>query len=315
MSLDERADQMLAATEILTNEFGPIHDVEVFQTWGATLVLGATLANDRMVVIKASAMQDVRVEAHTSTMAASVGFPVPSILGQGYDARLPGGHWFAMEHLRGVWWHDVDWSRAQHLSMLAELAQHLVALHSVRIDGYGPLELNGTGTFTSWFDWLRSGFERSAAILKASGAIPDAFTEALLDALTALSQELDRRPSVLLHSDLGDMEVYVDPAGGTITGIMDWGNSIGGDPLYEFSRFVAGGPANDPRPCLYRQPLRELYDRFSHSLSPHDPAIECLYDLHNTMLNAEWAVREAPDWIASLCEIAIAQLGALQHRS
>lgn len=314
MNPDERTEQILAAHEIVSHEFGPIHDVSTFQTWGPTVVVGATLANGCKVAIKASAMQDVRIEAHTSTLAAHVGFPVPAILGQGNDARLPGGHWFAMEHLRGVWWHNADWSRAQHLSMLAELAQHLVALHSVRIDGYGPLDLNGSGTFGSWQDWLRSGFGRSADTLTTSGQLPPGFTGDLFGVLEALSPELDRRPSVLLHSDLGDMEVYVDPASGTITGIVDWGNSIGGDPLYEFSRFVAGGPANDPRPALYRQPLREAYDRLAPSLSPHDPAIERLYDLHNTMLNAEWAVREAPDWVASLREIALAQLGTLQHR-
>lgn len=310
----ERHGQVEAAREILEQTFGAIDHTEIFQTWGPTVVMGATLTSGRKVVIKASALQDVRVEAHTSSMASSLGFPLPAMLGQGDDARLPGGHWFAMEHLRGVWWHSADWSRAQHLNMLAELAQHLVTLHSIQIDGYGPLDVNGSGKFRSWPDWLRSGFERSAAILEASGAIPDAFTEKLFDALSDLSPELGRRPSALLHSDLGDMEVYVDPAGGTITGIVDWGNAIGGDRYYEFSRFVAGGPADDPRPDLYRQPLRELYDRLSPSPTPHNSAIECLYDLHNTMLNAEWAVREAPDWVASLYENAVVQLGMLQKQ-
>lgn len=152
------------------------------------------------------------------------------------------------------------------------------------------------------------------AALATSRQLPQEFATDLFAVLEALSSELDRRPSVLLHADMGDMEIYVAPKRGRITGIVDWEASIGGDPLYEFSRFVAGGPVDDPRPGLYRQPLREAYDRLLPSLPLHDPAIERLYDLHNTLLNAEWAAREAPDWVAPLCERAIAQLRALQHR-
>jgi len=284
---------------IVEQRFGEPRRLHRFETWGPTVVVGATLADDRKIVLKASAAQDVRIEAHTATMAANAGFPTPVILGQGDDPCLPGGHWFAMEHLPGIWWHDADWNRHQHLTMLSKLARHLATLHTVRIDGYGPLTIDGDGTFPTWSSWLRSGFERAACTLNAAGAVPGAFVEALHKAVTELSPELDRRPSVLLHADLGDMEIYVDPVAVSITGIVDWGSSIGGDPLYEFARFVAGGPADDPRPGLYRHPLREQYDRISPP-SGHAPAIEMLYDLHNTLLNAEWAMREAPDWIGPL---------------
>ncbi|MGI8484322.1 MAG: phosphotransferase family protein [Thermomicrobiales bacterium] len=261
----------------------------------------ATLANNRKVVIKASAMQDVRIEAKISMMAAIASVPVPRILAEGEDALLPGSHWFAMEHLAGVPWYQAGWILSQSLDMLPELAPHFVALHRIQIEGFGPLNLNGTGAFTSWPDWLRSGFERTLKALGPFALFPRGFPTELLVALEKLSPALAGRPGVLLHADLGEMEVYVAPEGGCITGIVDWGSSIGGDPLYEFSRFVAGGPVDDPRPSQYRQPLREAYDRLSPSLPPHDPAIERLYDLHNTLLNAEWAVKEAPDWIAPLC--------------
>jgi len=108
MTSDERRAQVAAARDILERTCGAIHDTELFQTWGPTVVVGAMLANGPKVVIKASAMQDVRVEAKVSSMAAAAGVSVPRVLGQGDDARLPGEHWFAMEHLRGVWWHNAD---------------------------------------------------------------------------------------------------------------------------------------------------------------------------------------------------------------
>ncbi len=312
MSRDERAEQVLAATEILTAAFGPVQDIQVFETWGPTLVVGATLSDNRKLVLKASAVQDVRIEAKVSTMAANAGFPVAAILTQGEDTRLPGSHWIAMDHLKGVPWYQAGWSLSQSLDVLPELARQLVALHGVQIEGYGPLNIHGERTFHSWPDWLRSGFERAITALMPSGQLPPKYSVDLLAVLENLSPELDRRPSVLLHADMGDMEIHVDPEGGCITGIVDWGASIGGDPLYEFSRFVAGGPVDDPRPGRYRQPLREAYDLLSPTFPPHDPAIERLYDLHNTLLNAEWAVREAPDWISPLCAQAKTLLDGLR---
>lgn len=301
-----------AAREILTTTFGSVRDSEIFQTWGPTLVIGATCDGVGKIVLKASTMQDVRIEARTSRLAAAQGVLVPTVLSEGFDDRLPGGHWFAMERLRGIRWHDTDWTGTQHLAMLCELACHLANVHSVVIDGYGPLNLDGAGTFDSWSGWLESGFRRSTEKLIDTGYLSRDFRESLMDVLADLSPALDRRPSVLVHGDLGDGEVYVDPDSGTITGLVDWGASVGGDPFYEFARFVAGGPVDDPRPGRFLEPLRRLYDAHGGGNSVPEQDLEQVYHLHNALLNAEWSLKEAPEWIGPLYNKAQVILAGLR---
>ena len=101
-------EAIAAACEIMTTRFGSVRDSEIFQTWGPTLVIGATCDGAGKIVLKASKMQDVRIVARTSRLAASQGVSAPTVLGEGFDDRLPGGHWFAMERVRGMRWQDTD---------------------------------------------------------------------------------------------------------------------------------------------------------------------------------------------------------------
>ena len=290
--------------EILTREFGELSDFHEFRTWGPTLVVGADDAAGNRVVLKASSLQDVRIEAETSRLARAAGVPVPAILAEGADDRLPGSSWFVMQRLRGIPWNEASWSSSQHLALINELAGHLASLHRVRISGYGPLTLEGVGPFESWSSWLGSGFDRATNALQTASLLDDHFCSELSIALLERRSELDARPSSLVHGDLGDGEIYADEETYAITGIVDWGASVVGDPYYEFARFVAGGPVDDPRPAAYRVPLRRAYEEFSGTAVPPRLAVETLYSLHNTLLNAEWSLIEAPDWVDPLCHEA-----------
>ena len=287
--------------EILTREFGQLSNFHEFRTWGPTLVVGADDSAGHRVVFKASSLQDVRIEAETSRRALAAGVPVPAILAEGGDDRLPGSSWFVMQRLRGIPWNEAFWSRPQHVALIGELAGHLATLHRVRISGYGPLTLDGNGAFDSWSVWLDTGFKRATNALSAAGVLEASFVESLRKLLLDRCTELDARPSSLVHGDLGDGEIYADEENYAITGIVDWGASVVGDPYYEFARFVAGGPVDDPRPAAYGVPLRQFYEALPETAMPPTSVVETLYTLHNTLLNAEWSLIEATDWVEPLC--------------
>jgi aminoglycoside phosphotransferase (APT) family kinase protein len=287
-----------AAAEIITREVGPLQTANRFHTWGPTIVLGAQPVTGPPVVLKASELQNVAIEAATCERAGKAGVPTPEVLAKGTDERLPGGRWFLMRRLPGRRWTDVAFDRQGDLAVLEQLAACLRALHAIRLPGYGRLTEAGTGERASWEEWLADGFRASAGPLITHGHLTAEFHELVGDVLDATAPLLATRPGALIHGDLGDGEVYVDPETAKITGLVDWGAAVVGDPVYEFSRFVAGGPVDDPRPEVYRPALLDFYGR------PHgtdERALADLYDAYNAIDNAAWSLVEGYDWMDSLC--------------
>jgi aminoglycoside phosphotransferase (APT) family kinase protein len=290
-----------AARRVIDGAIGRVLDLTEFETWGSTIVVGASLEDGARAVLKASGLQDVHIEAMTMQRAASAGVPVPKVRATGADSRLPGSHWFIMDWLPGSRWNDMDWPESRHHIVLDELALHLARLHELTVDGCGPLDTTGRGTFASWPDYLLASLTPPLTQLVAERALDAGFAHSIVSRLEELERELNRRPSRLLHADLGDGEVYVTANSGEITGIVDWGASIGGDPLYEFARIVAGGPADDPRPARFLPRLMVAYDRQTRGFVAAAPDnLLPAYQLHNGVLNAGWSLNHAPDWIPGL---------------
>lgn len=293
-------DPLAAARDAIVAVTGPVDTLTPLEVWGPTLVVAAALKSGDRVVLKASALQDVRVEASIARRVRESGVPAPEVLAEGADEQLPGGSWFLMHDAGTSRWCDVDWSPDHHQAMLTILADILHRLHGIRISGSGPLTMEGIGTFPDWHAYLVASHERATARLVVHGAITSTATTRIRKRFDALRDSLNARPSVLLHADLGDGEVFVDPQTARITGIVDWGASIAGDPLYEFARFVAGGPDDDPRPARFTPPLVAAYRRLDSTLPSGDSPLPTLYRLHNTILNAAWASIHAPDWLPAL---------------
>jgi aminoglycoside 2''-phosphotransferase len=67
-------------------------------------------------------------------------------------------------------------------------------------------------------------------------ALPDTLGRALREAFAGWVAENAVRPyrPAILHADLSPEHVLVDPAAGAITGIIDWGDAVVGDPARDF---------------------------------------------------------------------------------
>lgn len=275
-----------AARRVLSERFGNVIEYREYETWGPTVVVGATLEGDRSVVLKASATQDVWIEARAAEMAMVAGVPTAKVLARGEDQHLPGHHWFAMEMIPGVSWGERELTDEQYGTILHQIAQIFARLHAIRLEGFGPLTIEGQGTFDTWSSYLASSFAETSRALVEAGVLATPCVDRLTRVIAQLGPGLDSRPSTLVHSDLGGPEVIVDPDNWTVCGIVDWGASIGGDPYYEFARFATGGPADDPRPARFHPPVRREYVHLTPAYTAPGPEIEMLYRLHNTLLNA-----------------------------
>jgi aminoglycoside phosphotransferase (APT) family kinase protein len=289
-------------TRILAARFGVVRDIEPYQTWGRTVVAAGLVGADRRpVVLKATAERDVLVEAATLRLIRDGGVPAPRLLAVGEEPTLPGGRWIVMERAGGarlaqVAEHDLD-------SALRSLAACLSRLHGIQRPGYGWLSRAGAGQFDSWSGWLRHVLSNDLRLLRAGQAIRPEVAGALEAGFARNAPALDRRPARLLHGDLGDTEVFVDE-NRVVTAIVDWADAVIGDPLYDFARFVAGGPAADPRPARMRPEVMRFY-------APPQQIVDAdhcysLYRAHNAVRNAAWSAVNAPEWVDDLVAFATA---------
>ena len=118
-----------------------------------------------------------------------------------------------------------------------DIAAALGALHSIpetdaRAAGAKEMDLDDIGRS----DWLERGIA-SAAKLRG---IDDVVDEAV-NWMPSVREPIARftGPLRLVHQDLGPDHVIVDPTTGRITGIIDWTDSILGDPARDFVFLVA----------------------------------------------------------------------------
>ena len=296
-------EQIDNVARVLEAGFGVVREIEPFQTWGRTIVVaGLVGAGRRPVVLKATAERDVLAEAATLRLVREAGVPAPRLLAVGEERALPGGRWIVMERAGGmrlaqIAEHDLD-------SALRGLAACLGRLHGIDRAGYGWLSRAGVGRFDSWSTWLRHVLRNDLRILRTHRAIRPEVAGALEACFARHASELDRRPARLLHGDLGDTEVFVDD-NLEVSAVVDWADAVLGDPLYDFARFVAGGPASDPRPARMRPEVKRFYPNPQYFVDADH--FYSLYQAHNAIRNAAWSAVNAPDWVNDLVDFATAE--------
>ncbi|WP_119731494.1 phosphotransferase family protein [Thermomonospora amylolytica] len=112
-------------------------------------------------------------------------------------------------------------------SVGAVLGELLTALHSVRHDEATRLvEVDDHPKDL----WLREAAEAYAAV---GDRVPQTHRPAVEEFLAA-PPPTDGYDLVFSHNDLGIEHVLVDPATGTVTGVIDWSDAAIVDPAYDF---------------------------------------------------------------------------------
>jgi aminoglycoside phosphotransferase (APT) family kinase protein len=298
MTPDQRA-----IVEVVREAFGEPEVVEFPEVWGPRVVVGAATPVGE-VFVKAAGDADVRAEVVTIGLAREAGVPVPRVLATGVDTRVPGGHWFAMSKVEGVEWAVENEVLAPRT--LADIAGCLARLHRVQTGGFGPLDAAGRGTCETWPTWIVQSARCYLDALVAAGHATDAFQTMAMKVFEEATPTLGR--GSLVHGDLTGCETFVDPVSGVVTGIVDWGGAIVADPVFEFAKVQAGGPADCPAPEIV---LPTLLDHYICDVGIDRARIDRtlpLYRAHNAIFNADWCRREGVPWIDGLLAAADAWL-------
>ena len=160
--------------------------------------------------------------------AHRLGIPAPEIV---YSDREAG--FVVMTRLPGEYVRDYEeWDGCPYDE--AEFGSVLRRLHSVSLDGYGPVDDFGNTYCQTWPAFLTVMAQRMLEICSRRQSIGKDLHVLLSESWYPLLARLDSKRAALLHLEsLGFANILYDPASRKITGFIDYEDCIGGDPLYE----------------------------------------------------------------------------------
>ena len=170
-------------------------------------------------------------DAYAADHFSSIPVPVPKILEVG---EVSEGIFFAISE-RALGKTLDKFSKEETEEMIPLIIKVLDTIHATPPagEGYGPWDIDGKGKKTSWHEFLVSAQGQPDDYLMEA---VDFFEPALHQALnTEIHTFIPYCPEErrLVHADFGFNNVISD--GTRITGVIDWEQSMYGDPLYDIA--------------------------------------------------------------------------------
>jgi len=171
----------------------------------------------------------VRERVGLEAVTGTEGLAVPQLL---HEGELEGWHYVVISNVPGralgeIW---IDLEDRQRIELAEQLGALIARLHAIDVAGCAPISA----------DWSAFVTRRVAAVVprnERAGANSAWLTE--LGVFATESAPLVSGPiePVFLHADLTDEHVFVTECGGRwqISGLIDFGDAMIGDPLYEFA--------------------------------------------------------------------------------
>jgi hygromycin-B 7''-O-kinase len=226
------------------------------------------------------------------------GIVAPSLEARG---TLDGWSWVLIERLRGGTLLSLGASvaPADRVAIVTSLGRWLAALHAAPRPEAPALA-------GSWRTYVVP--ERARCIARqARWGVPAALC-AELQALLDQAGDLAALPSTLLHADLHDDNVLCEARGGktVATGVIDFGDAIEGDPLFDLVTPVGLVARGD------HAQVRALFAAAGHAAALEDPVLIDRFLVYSTLhrWNDLTRVRAwAPDALTSLDALCEALLG------
>jgi aminoglycoside phosphotransferase (APT) family kinase protein len=234
-----------------------------------------TTKSGREAVLKVGPPASVRLMRYEANMMyaevsvlqilrADAGVPVPTVIAYDTSREFVDSDLFLSERLRGKplnhLRNELDAESQERID--ANIGIELRKIHDVGGSRFGvfnqPIHASWPAAFLCLVDWLRSDADDLGV------EIPVGAFDEMAPHLWALTEV--ERPA-LVHWDLWDGNIFVDPETYEITGLIDCERALWGDPLLEFN-FL------DPKPSFLRTYGNEIYSR------PGARTRRQLYDLY-----------------------------------
>lgn len=199
----------LDAHALASSVVGPIARVESVQGFAGNQTFRMHTVSGETVYLKSGST--VEAEARACELARSVGVPAPRILAVEptylISAEVPG-------------------SPSDDDAVLTSAGRAFRRLHDIR------------GNDGDWAERLLRLIDRLDVL---AGIVPSDLADRLREIVPPFIDGVADVDPVLLHADLHSRHLYA--VGNDLTGVIDWGDTMYGDPLFDVARFSMSGPA------------------------------------------------------------------------
>jgi Ser/Thr protein kinase RdoA (MazF antagonist) len=202
----------------------------------------------------------IALEAWSCERAREVGVPAPRIHSLDTSCSRFPSSFMMMEKASGECLERLALPQRDLETALRELGSLMRALHEIEIPGYGWLDESyfrttgvARGSSDTWYEALFGPTSESIEYLARTDALSADEVEQITTLVERWTPLLDPRPaSRLLHGDLGLVHVWFDPEAMRISGLIDFGERMSGDPVYDFCDL-------DLKPYLLAQVIAAYY--------------------------------------------------------
>lgn len=200
----------------------PVCGLRLLSWAGQNMVAFVATASGREAVARMSPTLPAEARARTLERCRAQGVPVPNVISAG---ECDGDGALILEYIPGVSLARVSSPAA---ATMMDVGRALGRLHSVPVEGAGPLDEAGRGRAPSWWAAVM-------AVRHQSVQTPDARAhEILARALECLEELRDvDLPAGLLHGDWAPRHVIIDPRGRVW--LIDLDDALAGDCVWDFA--------------------------------------------------------------------------------
>ncbi len=138
------------------------------------------------------------------------------------------------DHIDGTLLHETKLEKDAERRIFTQLGRYLKAIHKTKTEGFGPIELDGTGQFPTLKTYAEAITDKWLPKWTQLRLLsPDEF-ESLLHYLQRNARLLDSNDSVMLHGDYEDHNIMV--AEGDVSGVLDFADLSSGPAALDLAR-------------------------------------------------------------------------------
>ena len=272
-------------------------------------------AKKEELVLKVSLREEARLtgECWPLEECSKRGVPVPKVLASGMiQTKLPYSSQYILNtRILGDPLQRPSHSLKYHLteaSRLREAGYLLSKIHTIKTKNFGCFKTKGEGIFRSWKEFLFGHiFDGNIfSYLIEKGLISDNSEKNIRNLFEAEKAYLELESPVLLHGEFSWRHIFTDK--GKISGIIDFGNCISGDPLYDLAAVEFMSEAKG-----YLSPLPYLLEGYKNGFTKEELERKIVfYKLHKVLRRIRWRI-EKGEGIKTMRKVSTLIKQYLQH--
>lgn len=133
---------------------------------------------------------------------------------------------------------DISRKKKIPSSVHFELGRIMRRVHKIKTEEFGPFDIYGSGIYPSWKKYIYCNFDKHIRQCLKIGTIDKKQFTIIRNLFIKNDGVFDKVTPTLLHGDLSNHNVFTD--GKKITALIDWEDSVSGDPIFDIAYFGSG---------------------------------------------------------------------------